>query len=451
MNGSRSVPTNAAAMAAIALAFATLGIAPATVPSARAAWPEFRGPYGNGHVSAPGNTEPIGLPIKWSEMENIRWKTPIPHRGWSTPVVMNGQVWLTTATEDGHEFFVLCLDANTGEILHNKKLFHCDSPEPLGNAVNCYATPSPAIEPGRVYVHFGSYGTACLDTATGEVLWQRNDLPCRHYRGPSSSVVLFENLVILTFDGVDLQYVAALDKSTGETVWKTDRDVEWNDQNVTGPSAQQIRDGDHRKAHSTPLIITAGDGRPQMLSGGAKAAFAYDPRNGHELWRIEFDDFSVAPRPLYQDGIAYLITGITHPELWAIRTDGSGNLTDTDQVIWRLRSRVARTASPLLIDGLIYMINDDGVANCIDASNGQPIWQKRIGGRFAASSIYGDGRIYFCDQDGITTVVKPNRKLEVLATNTLDDGCLASPAADGNALFLRTRTHLYRIESPPRN
>ncbi|HEY3393021.1 MAG TPA: PQQ-binding-like beta-propeller repeat protein, partial [Lacipirellulaceae bacterium] len=306
-------------------------------------WPEFRGPFGNGHVAASdGEDTPIGLPLEWSETKNIRWKTPIPHLGWSTPVVMNGQVWLTTATEDGHEFYAVCLDAETGEVLHNKKLFHTDSPEPLGNRLNCYASPSPAIEPGRVYVHFGSYGTACLDTETGEVLWKRNDLPCRHYRGPSSSVVLFENLVILTFDGVDLQYVAALDKASGETVWKTDRDVEWNDQNVAGKGAQeaqQIRDGDHRKAHSTPLVVSTGDGRAQLLSGGAKAAFAYDPRTGRELWRFEFNDFSVAPRPIFHDGIAYMVTGISRPELWAIPIDGAAaNITNSDDVLWRLRS-----------------------------------------------------------------------------------------------------------------
>jgi outer membrane protein assembly factor BamB len=414
---------------------------------ARADWPEFRGPFGNGHVAARGDMEPVGLPLNWSETENIRWKTPIPHRGWSTPVIMDGRVWLTTATDDGREFYVLCVDADTGDILHRKKLFHCDAPEPLGNAVNSYATPSPAIEPGRVYVHFGSYGTACLDTATGDVLWKRDDLRCRHYRGPSSSVVLFENLVILTFDGADLQYVAALDKTTGDTVWKTDRDVEWNDQHVTGPNAGPILEGDHRKAHSTPLVITAADGQPQMLSGGAKAAFSYDPRTGRELWRIEFDDFSVAPRPLYQDGIAYLVTGITHPELWAINTAGRGNLTVTDHIVWRAKSGVAKTASPLLIDDLIYMISDDGVVNCIDATNGQRVWQRRIGGRFAASPIYGDGHIYFCDQDGKTTVLKPGREFEALASNTLDDGSLASPAVDGKALYLRTKTHLYRIES----
>lgn len=414
-------------------------------------WPEFRGPHGNGHALADRSAEPADLPLTWSETENVGWKTPIPHRGWSTPVIMNDQVWLTTATEDGHDFFAICIDAESGEILHNKKLFHCDKPEPLGNNVNCYASPSPAIEPGRVYVHFGSYGTACLDTASGEVLWQRDDLPCRHYRGPASSVVLFEDLVILTMDGADLQYVVALDKATGETVWKTDRDVVWNDENITGEYAKYAhlaRDGDFRKAHSTPLVVTASDGRPQLLSAGAKAAFGYDPRTGREIWRILHDDWSVAPRPLYGAGTAYLVTGLMHPELWAVRTDGTGDVTET-HVTWRLKTRVPKTASPLLIAGLIYMVNDDGVANCIDAATSDVVWSKRLGGRFAASPIFANDRIYFCDQDGQTTVLKPGREYEVVATNTLADGCMASPAVADGALFLRTRSHLYRIENSP--
>jgi outer membrane protein assembly factor BamB len=436
------------------LVILVIGLVALACSYSRADWPEFRGPYGNGHVAAPDSTEPIGLPLTWSETEHIRWKTPIPHRGWSTPVIMDGQVWLTAATEDGHDYFAICIDADSGDVRHNKRLFHTDTPEPLGNHLNCYAAPSSAIEPGRVYVHFGSYGTACLDTDTGDVLWQRNDLPCRHYRGPSSSVVLFDNLVILTFDGVDLQYVAALDKRTGDTVWKTDRDVQWNDQNLTGKGAaevQRIRDGDHRKAHSTPLVITTAAGQSQLLSIGAKAGFAYDPHSGDELWRIEFDDFSVAPRPIYHNGIAYVVTGITHPELWAIRPEGTGDLTHTDNVLWRLKSRVAKTASPLLVDGLIYMVSDDGIINSIDAASGDGVWQKRIGGAFAASPIYSDGRIYFCDQDGRTTVIKPGRKFEALATNTLDDGCMASPAVDAGALFQRTKTHLYRIEGDPQD
>jgi outer membrane protein assembly factor BamB len=418
----------------------------------RADWPEFRGPSSDGYVTKEASKEVPKLPLTWSESENVRWTTPIPGLGWSTPVVMDGKIWLTTATEDGHDFSFLCVDAATGKVVHNKKLFHCDSPEPLGNNVNCYAAPSPAIEPGRFYAHFGSYGTACIDTATGNVLWQRDDLKCRHYRGPSSSVVLFDNLVILTFDGVDLQYTVALDKQTGKNVWKTDRDVQWNDQDVTGKGAEEAKrmlDGDHRKAHSTPVLFTAADGRQQLLSVGAMAAFAYDPQNGHDLWRVNFNDFSAAARPLYRDGVAYLVTGGPYAQLWAVGTDGTGNVTDT-HVRWRLNSRVARTASPTLIDGLIYMVSDDGIINCIDAATGQPVWSHRVGGRFAASPIYVGGsepRIYLCDQDGKTTVIKPGRKYEELAANTLDEGCMASPAVDGSALILRTRTHLYRIEN----
>ena len=302
-----------------------------------------------------------------------------------------------------------------------------------------------------MYVHFGSYGTACLDTATGEVLWQRDDLPCRHYRGPSSSVVLFENLVILTLDGVDLQYVVALDKKTGDTVWKTDRDVEWNDQDVnrqTPKRPQRIRDGDMRKAHSTPLIVKLPDGEPLMLSGGAMAAFAYDPRTGKERWRIEFDDFSVSPRPIYHDGIAYMVTGNIHSELWAVRAAAKGNLTEYRQrSLATEQAGVAHTSSPILVDGLIYMANDDGIINCIDAATGKLVWQKRIGSSYAASPIYADGHLYFFDRDGESTVIKPGRKFDALATNTLDDGLMASPAVDGRALILRTKTHLYRIEN----
>ena len=234
-------------------------------PLAQADWPQFRGPSGDGHVLPAGDNHKVGLPLEWSETQNVKWKTEIPHRGWSTPVVMGGQVWLTTATVEGHEFFAICVDQESGKILLNEKLFECASPEPLGNSVNAYATPSPVLEPGRVYVHFGSYGTACLDTTNFKVLWKRQDLPCRHYRGPASSLLLFEDLLILTMDGVDFQYLVALDKKTGRTVWKTDRSVAWNDENVPG---QMAKDGDLRKAHCTPLLVQAG-GKRQLITAGA--------------------------------------------------------------------------------------------------------------------------------------------------------------------------------------
>jgi len=409
---------------------------------ARADWPEFRGPWGDGHVSAPGDLKPIGLPLYWSETNNVKWKTEIPDRGWSTPVVMSGQVWLTTATEDGHDFFAIAVDDETGKIRFHQEVFHSDNPEPLGNgaSMNCYATPSPAIEPGRVYVHFGSFGTACVDTSTGKVLWKRDDLRCRHYRGPSSSVILFENLLILTMDGADLQYHVALDKKTGATVWKTDRSVAWNDENVPG---QMAKDGDLRKAHSTPLMAIAG-GQAQMLSVGAKAAYGYDPRTGRELWRVQYHDWSVAPRPLYDHGLAFIVTGLTKKELWAVKTDGKGDVTDTG-VVWKLKTRVGKYASPILVDGLIYTAADESFITCLEAATGEIVWTERVGGKYAASPVYADGRLYFFDQQGTTTVLKPGRTLEVLATNTLANGFMASPAVSGKSFFLRTRTHLYRI------
>ncbi len=424
----------------LALIFLFLG-----EPAARADWPEFRGPWGDGHVSAPGDLKPLGLPLHWNETNNVKWKSEIPYRGWSTPVVMGGQVWLTTATEDGHDFYAIGVDAQTGEVRFTENVFHSDHPEPLGNgaSMNCYATPSPVIEPGRVYVHFGSFGTACLDTHTGKVLWKRDDLRCRHYRGPSSSLISFEKLLILTMDGVDVQYHVALDKQTGKTVWRTDRSVAWNDENVPGPMA---RDGDLRKAHSTPLIVTT-EGGTQMLSAGAKAAYGYDPQTGRELWRVQYDDWSVAPRPLFDRGLAYIVTGLSKKELWAVKVNGQGDVTDT-HVAWKLGTHVGKYASPILVDGLIYTAAEENYVTCVEANTGQVVWTERIGGKYAASPIYADGRLYFCSQQSTTTVLKPGRTFEVLATNTLAGGFMASPAVDGKALFLRTRTHLYRVESP---
>lgn len=431
--------------ASLVRAVLLLSLAGLADQSARADWPEFRGPRGDGHVPAPDGNRRLGLPLRWSETENVKWKTEIPHRGWSTPVVMGGQVWVTTATVDGHDFYAICLDAETGSVRFNQHVFHSDSPEPLGNgaSMNCYATPSPLIEPGRVYAHFGSFGTACLDTATGAILWKRDDLPCRHYRGPSSSVISFEDLIILTMDGADLQYHVALAKKTGETIWKTNRSVEWNDEHVPG---QMAKDGDLRKAHSTPLIVTT-SGKPQMLSAGAKAAYAYDPRTGRELWRVQYPDWSSAPRPVFDRGLAYFVTGLSKKELLAVKTDGHGDVTDTG-VVWRLKTHVGKYASPMLVDGLIYTAAEESFVTCLDAQTGQPIWTERIGGKYAASPIYADGRLYFFDQQGKTTVLKPGRNFEVLATNTLENGFMASPSVSGKAFFLRTKTHLYRIESP---
>ena len=401
-------------------------------------WPQFRGPLGNGHaIGAPD------APNEWSETKNVVWKTPIPHKGWSSPAVSDDQIWLTTATEEGSDYYVIQIDADTGEIVQNERLFHSDSPEPLGNNVNCYASPSPVLEGDRVYVHFGSYGTACLDTTTGEVLWKRDDLKCRHFRGPGSSPILFEDLLILTFDGVDVQYLTALNKMTGETVWRTDRSTVFDDLDADGkPKAQ----GDYRKAYSTPVIIES-QGKPLMISPGSFSVFAYDPRTGEEIWNVRHKSHSAQIRPVFADGIIYVTTGYSPTNLIAIRVDGEGDITDT-HVTWSVNDRrLPTTPSSLLVDGLLYLGSDRGDVTCLDAASGEELWQEHIGGNYVASPLYAGGKLYFFSTQGKTTVLKTGRTMEVLSENRLDDGCMASPAMLGSSLIMRTKTHLYRIEN----
>jgi outer membrane protein assembly factor BamB len=405
-----------------------------------AEWPDFRGPLANGHASR--STNFIGLPLYWSETSNAVWKTVIPHKGWSTPVIFGRQIWMTTATADGKDFFAICVNADSGKLVFNERLFHCETPEPLGNNLNGYASPSPVIESGRLYVHFGSYGTACLDTKDFKVLWKREDLPCRHFRGPGSSPVLFNDLVILTMDGIDLQYLIALDRNTGKTVWKSDRTANWDDLEADG---QPRAGGDFRKAYSTPLLVDV-NGTIQMLSVGSKAAYSYDPRTGREFWKINHTGFSGATRPLFARGVAYFSTGHGKGEVLAVKVDGKGDVTDT-HILWRNNRGLPRMPSPVLVDDLLFMVNDGGIASCLEAATGKELWQERIGGEYAASVLYADGRVYCFSQQGKATVIDAAATFKVLAGNELGDGFMASPAVDGKALILRTKSHLYRVET----
>jgi len=400
-------------------------------------WPDFRGPQGDGHVVGDAV-----LPLTWSETENVVWKTPIPHKGWSTPVTWGDQIWLTTATEEGHDFFVLVLNRNTGAVLHNAKLFHSETPEPLGNNVNCYASPSPVIEEGRVYVHFGSYGTACIDTNTNKVLWKREDLPCRHYRGPGSSPIIFGDSLILTFDGIDQQYITALNKHTGETLWRTDRSRHWEDLDENG---EPKRGGDLRKAFSTPVVVEQ-EGKPHMLSVGSSASYGYDPHTGKELWKVEQVGFTPSTRPVWDGERLFTATGYGGTELWAIRTDGQGDVTQS-HVDWRrAESDVPDTPSPILVDGRLYVVSNRGQLTCLEPATGTVIWADRIGGNYIASPIASNGLIYYFNSQGGAHIIEASKEFKVRGENTLDEGLMASPAVSGASLILRTKTHVYRIE-----
>lgn len=403
---------------------------------ASANWPDFRGPTFDGRAPAS-----VSLPLQWSETNNVTWKTAIPHKGWSTPVILGKQLWLTTATEDGRDYFALCVDADTGKILFNERLFHTDTPEPLGNKLNCYASPSAVIEVGRVYVHFGSYGTACLDTGSFKVLWKRDDLPCKHFRGPGSSPVLFGDLLILTMDGIDFQYLVALDKKSGKTIWKTDRTANWNDIEADG---QPRGGGDFRKAYSTPLIVEF-NGAKQMLTVGSKAAYAHDPQSGREIWKLDHVGFSPASRPVFDGTNVFVSTGNGKAEMIAVRLGGAGALTETN-VLWRNSRGTPRMPSPVLGGDLLFLLSDGGIATCLESATGKELWQERLGGEYAASMLSVGERLYCFSQDGKATVLKAARVFETVATSKLDAGFMASPAVMGDSFILRTKTSLYRIE-----
>jgi outer membrane protein assembly factor BamB len=400
-------------------------------------WPDFRGPSGDGQSLA------AGLPTSWSETSNIRWKIPIHGQSWSSPVVWGSQVWLTTATPDGHEMSVVCVDRATGRVLLDRVLFQNTALEERGSGheANTYASPTPVIEAGRVYLHFGKYGTACLDTRTFKTVWQRRDLLCTHSAGPGSSPVLFRNLLILTFDGIDVQYLAALDTRTGKTAWKTDRSVDWSTLDPPGktPDVQQ------RKAFSTPFLTTW-EGKPLLISSGAKATFAYDPATGEELWKVTYRGFSNAARPIAADGIAYINTGYGRAELYAVRLGGKGDVTNT-HVVWKQTKNVPLNPSPLLVDGLLYLINGGGILTCLDARTGDEVWQERLDGPFSASPVYADGHIFLFNESGHAVVLEPGRQFKKAGEGQLENGSMGSPAIVGRSLIVRTKTHLYCIEA----
>jgi outer membrane protein assembly factor BamB len=415
--------------------FALLLLFPCLFVQASDQWPQFRGPEGTGHSDA------RDLPLNWSEKQNVIWKTAIHDRGWSSPVIYGNQVWLTTATQDGRKLFAICLDREKGTIIKDMKLFEVSNPQ-YAHPFNTYASPTPVIEPGRVYITFGSAGTACIDTKSFNVLWERRDIECNHFRGAGSSPIIFQNLLIMHFDGSDYQFVTALDKQTGKTVWQTKRSIDFQD---LEPNGKPAADGDFRKAFATPHVALI-DGKWELISLGAKAAYAYDPLTGKEIWRLEErGQHSASTRPVIGHGMIFFPTGFSAGQLFAVRTGGKGLITDT-HVAWKIKRGVSNKPSILLIDDLIYMINDAGIASCIDAKTGELIWQNRIGGEFSASPVYADGKVWFFSEDGKTTVIKPGRTFELLAENRLEDGFLASPGIAGKAFFLRTRTHLYRIE-----
>jgi outer membrane protein assembly factor BamB len=405
-----------------------------------AQWNQFRGPRGD------GSSNVKGLPTKFGEdSPEIVWKTPVTGRAWSSPVVWGDQIWVTNAPEVQNTtkekpkldvplvLSAVCLDFKTGKVIHDLKLFEVDKPQ-FTHATNSYGSPTPFIEEGRVYIHFGAYGTACLDTKTGQKIWERRDLECDHFRGPGSSPVVHDGLLYLTFDGYDQQYITALDKLTGKSVWKQDRNIDFG-----------TTDGDAKKAYSTPAIIQAG-GRELLISPFAAATIAYEPKSGKPLWMVRHGGMNAAGRPLFGNGLLYINSADGPNPLVAVKPEGEGDITKN--IAWKTNKSVPKRASQLLVGDLMFMMNDGGVASCLNATTGVEVWTKRFDDNYWASPLLADGLIYCFSQTGNIPVFKAGREFELVAENKLGDGFNASPAVAGRSLIVRSKTHVYRIEAP---
>lgn len=409
-----------------------LGTAPTTIaaePPAEksSSWLQFRG------NNADGLSLGSKLPTSWADDKNCVWKTRIHDRGWSSPVVSeDGEIWLTTATVDGTKMSVICVDFESGEIKHDKVLLENQTVQEDYHVTNSYASPTPIIEGPNVFVTFGAYGTLCLERKTCNVVWKRTDLKCNHYRGAGSSPIIYQNLLIFHMDGFDFQYAIALDKNTGKTVWKKDREVEYGTDN-----------GDFYKAFSTPLVISV-NGRDQLISPASMACLALDPLTGKEIWRVRYDEHSTTVRPVFDGKRIYVSTGFGKAKMKCVRVDGAGDITDT-HVDWTQKKSIGSKPSPVLIDGRLFDVTDAGIFERIDIETGEIVWQKRLGGKFSASLVANSDFIFAFDHDGKGYVFTNADEPELVGESKLLDGCNASPAIVGDNLIVRTKNFLYRF------
>jgi len=450
-----------------------------SMPGGEFLWPQFRGPGGEGLVAQ------TGLPLEWSETKNVVWKTPLAG-GWSSPVIQGDQIWLTTCVElpplpiaetpkadepakaaesatpakpadplataaerakleekekakekaaepkkaepkkevpePPIELRAVCLDRVSGKIVHDVLIFKIDAPAKI-HKKNNHASPTPVIDGDRIFLHFGAHGTACI-TTDGKIVWKTQELKYNHRHGPGGSPVVYKDLLLLSCDGTDVQYVVGLDKQTGKLRWKSPR---------TG-----------RMAYTTPLLIQI-DGQVQLVSTGGDAVMGYEPETGKEIWRCKYDGYSLVPRPIVAHGMAYICTGYDTPSMFALKLGGKGDVTETHKA-WTVKKGAPLNPSPVVVDDVLYMVNDKGIATALNAVTGEEIWQERIGGNFSASPLVADGRIYLLDEEGKCTVIGLGKEFKELAKNELEGRTLGSFSVAGKSLFLRTDTHLYRLE-----
>ncbi len=395
-----------------------------------AEWTEFRGPTGQ------GTSDATGLPVAWSDTENLAWKIPIPGLGWSSPVVTQGKIYLSTCVTtpaegdkpETHEFRALCFDARDGAAVWNVELFQ-KTGEIKQHGKNSYASPTPVIDGENIYFHYGPYGTACVKL-DGVTIWKNEELIYDPRHGTGGSPALADGVLVISCDGYDQQFVVGIDQATGKTRWRTPRN--------TMPAKGF--------AFSTPLVIHV-NGKNQAVCPGAKFTIAYEPATGQEIWRCQYGEgYSVVPRPIYSHGLVFVSSSFDTANLLAIDPTGSGDVTQT-HIKWQTDKQVPHSASMVAVEDMLFYVSDKGIATCADITTGKTHWQQRIEGNYSASLTAGDGRVYFQNEQGKATVVAASKTFEELATNSFAPGerTFASYGVFDKSLLIRSEKHLYRV------
>lgn len=392
----------------------------AVVGSASAAdWAEFRGPTGQGHYAG----KP--LPTEWSKTKNVVWKTAIPGKGWSSPIVVGDRLFLTSAVaipeSKDYRLDAICVDAGSGKIRWTTELFVAKAPK--AHNKNSHASPTPISDGKRVYVHFGHLGVAALDL-DGKIAWKSEEHRYSPVHGNGGSPILVGERLVYSIDGGDKQMLVALNVADGKTAWTTNRQSK----------------ASRKFSFSTPLLVGE-----EIVSPASDMVVGYDAKSGAEKWRAGYQGYSVIPRPVHGHGMIFLSSGYDSPSVYAVKLGGSGDVTKS-HIAWSLRKGAPHMPSLLLVGDELYMVSDNGVASCVDAKTGTVHWQERVGGGFSASPFYADGLVYLQSEQGETTVVKAGTTYEVVSKSDVGERTFASYAAVDGALFLRSETQLYRLE-----
>lgn len=384
-------------------------------------WPQFRGPTGQGHSVTKV------LPLNWNREKGVAWEKKLSGKAWSSPICVNDQIFLTNAVLNNESLVleVISIDFNSGQIKWRKKIFEYDQ-QPRIHKKNSYASPTPFFDDNRIFVHFGNLGTACLGV-DGELIWT-NKLDYLPVHGSGASPVIYEDLLLLSADGASNPYLYALDKKSGEIKWKVKRDSQ----------------AKKNFSFCTPLVVQV-NGEVQIISPASDYVFAYDLR-GNQLWKFNYPNgYSVVPRPVFDEGIIYVSSGYDSPIFYAIKCGGRGDLTKKN-LVWKTRKGAPRNSSVIVINGLLFMVADNGVVSCLDSKTGELFWMERVAGSCSPSLIHSNGKILLSDEMGKTFIFKASKSYKLLATNDIEERMLASPIVFKNSLLLRTENSLWRID-----